>query len=85
MAQRSCAELRPPRITPPAPGGPPIEGLSMRKEMTMKTTMTELREVDLDEMACVDGGFSVGGCGFIPPCPLPPGCGGGGHPPVAHA
>jgi hypothetical protein len=43
-----------------------------RKEMTMTTTMTELREVDRDEMARVDGGVRVDP-GFIPPSPAPPG------------
>ena len=72
MAQRECTELRPPRIAPPAPGGPQFEGLIRRKEMTMTTTMTELREVDRDEMASVDGGVRVDP-GFMPPSPLPPG------------
>ena len=48
----------------------------MRKEMIMTTAMTELREVNPDEMACVDGGtYSDGapGCGFHPL---------GWHPPV---
>ena len=76
MARRTCTELRPARIAPPAPGGPPIEGLQRRKEMTMTTTMTELREVDRDEMASVDGGYRPDPCGYIPPSgplPQPPG------------
>jgi hypothetical protein len=72
MARRSCTKLRLARIAPPAPGGPQFEGLIRRKEMTMTTTMTELREVDRDELACVDGGVRVDP-GFIPPSPLPPG------------
>jgi hypothetical protein len=48
----------------------------MRKKMIMMTTMTELREVDLEEMACVDGGYDEGGwCGFHPPGWHPPGLG----------
>jgi hypothetical protein len=44
--------------------------------MIMTTTMTELREVNPDEMAYVDGGYDEGGwCGFHPP---------GWHPPVVH-
>jgi hypothetical protein len=87
MARRSCTELRPARMAPPAPGGPPLEGPMRRKEMTMTTTMTmtELREVDPDEMAGVDGGFAGGGCGYINPSPLPPGSILGGPPPVAHS
>ena len=73
MARRTCTKLRPARIAPPAPGGPPIEGLLKRKEMIMETTMTELREVNPDEMACVDGGYTEGGwCGFHPPGWHPP-------------
>jgi hypothetical protein len=41
--------------------------------MIMETTMTELREVNPDEMACVDGGYTEGGwCGFHPPGWHPP-------------
>jgi hypothetical protein len=35
------------------------EGLMRRKEMTMATTMTEIRAIDRDEMAGVDGGYYV--------------------------
>jgi hypothetical protein len=70
----------PARIAPPAPGGPPIEGLLRRKEMTMTTTMIELREVDRDEMACVEGGFVGGGTNQLLPWPIPPGR--AGHPPI---
>jgi hypothetical protein len=39
-----------------------------RKEMTMTTTMTEIREVDRDEIACVEGGgYDVGPFPICPP------------------
>jgi hypothetical protein len=54
------------------------EGLKRRKERTMTTTMTELREIDRDEMAGVDGGHGSDdnlGTGTLtnPVLPLPPG------------
>jgi hypothetical protein len=72
---RPAAIPRPARMALPAPGGPPFEGLMRRKEMTMTeltTTMTELREIDLDELACVDGGVDVDLPGERPPCGFPP-------------
>jgi hypothetical protein len=77
MARRTCTKLRPARIAPPKPDGPPSEGLLRRKELTM-TTMTELREADPDELASVDGGYGMWGFGYIPPCPCPPPPGGTG-------
>jgi hypothetical protein len=51
-----------------------------KKEMFMTMTMTELREVDPDEMARVDGGFGGDGSNQILPWPIPPGR--AVHPPI---
>ena len=46
----------------------------------METTMNEIREVNPDEMACVEGGFVGGGTNQLLPWPVPPGR--AGHPPI---
>jgi hypothetical protein len=52
--------------------------------MTMTTTMIVLRDVDRDEMACVEGGggppTGVGPTSIILLWPVPPGR--AGHPPI---
>jgi hypothetical protein len=65
----------PARIAPPRRTGHRSRGWIRRKEIAM-TTMTELREVDRDELVNVEGGTygdDNPGCGFHPP---------GWHPPV---
>jgi hypothetical protein len=60
-----------------------LEGLMRRKERTMTTTMTAIREIDRDELAGVDGGYHGGPIHTPIPHPIdPPIHGGPIHTPI---
>jgi hypothetical protein len=57
----------------PTPGGPVAAGAAgpwMTQETTMMTTVTEIREIDRDEMAGVDGGQLAPGYTLPPPASM---------------